>query len=110
MRTNVHCAIAILTVVLVTACNKNAVAPKPTNTEQPPSDSLSRYTIEEMSRALDERRNKTQHSHSANDLNNVTDRDLVNGLIRREKMIYPHDLRRDYYEFAVANADYLRDS
>lgn len=109
MRFRPFFALATMSVVGMISCSKT-VPPNPPIAASEVNDSLSKYTIEEMRHALDDRRNQTMHSRTSGGLNEVTDRDLVNGLIRREKMIYPHDIRKDYYEFSVVNPDYLRDS
>ena len=107
MRLTLESVVVGIALVASAACSKpHAEVAK---TDGPLSDTMSKYTIEELRAKLDERRNRTTHTHGSEYLDGVSDRDLVNTLVRREKMIFPHDLRKDFYEFS-GHADYLRDS
>jgi S1-C subfamily serine protease len=96
-------------VACLASCGKPSSHLQSQQAEAALNDSLSRYSIEELRQALDTRRNQTVHPHTGDALDVVSDRDLVNGLIRREKMVYPHEIRKDYYEFQE-NTDYQRDA
>jgi hypothetical protein len=76
--------------------------------QQPVNDSLSKYSIEDLRRFLDERRNQTLHSDVPDDLKAATDQQIIDSLKDRQKMIYGSaDRRKDYYEI-VKNADYQK--
>jgi hypothetical protein len=107
MRVTLHCLLVLIVLIGPISCSRSTT--KPSEVNPTPPDVMSKYTLEELRQALDNRRNQTVHLHTGDALNDVSDRDLVNGVIRREKTIYPHEIRRDYYSFKD-NADYFRDA
>ncbi|MGA3227628.1 MAG: serine protease [Acidobacteriaceae bacterium] len=72
-------------------------------------DQLSKYTFQELRQALDTRHNMALYPHSPVGIDKFTDRQIVDNIVGRQKAIYPHDRRRDYYQFKV-HPDYERNS
>jgi V8-like Glu-specific endopeptidase len=109
MRTQLSNVLVLLLPFVLVGCRTPEKQANTTQSSTTPNDSLSKYSLEELRHALDERRNRTIYPHNGDTLHEISDRDLVDNVNRREKMIYPHDLRKDYYEFQD-NADYLKDA
>jgi len=108
--------IGFRTALFILLCTIGATACAKCNAQQANScqvhngqDVLSDYSIEQIRQAIHERSLKTLYSYSPSALDTVSDRDLVNHLLQREKTIYPHDIRQDFFQFAF-NPNYLRSS
>jgi hypothetical protein len=105
--------VMMIAVILILAClqatSQEAVQHNQTGTSpQPVNDNLSKYTIEQLRQALDDRRNQTLYADIPDDLKAASDQQIVDALQYRQKTIYGGtDRRKDYWEI-VTNPNYQR--
>jgi hypothetical protein len=66
------------------------------NSAQP--DILARYSLDELREALASRRNKTLSARAPSDLDTVSAAAIADNIEFRQKTIYGHDRRQDFYE------------